>query len=236
MQSPDITLNELVNEALLHWVEMTGVVLGKSSYSISSRRFNEYELSKVTQDLNESRTLDETGLTTWMMLRALTEAWKGELVCEDTNIIYSQIQHRFYGGKSEKDYAGISPLAGDVSINQFTSLNGGGYYCYDRPEYTASITTLFSPNCPGGLAALLGISVDQLPWQLRNWHRGGLDPYSGNHILDRCDPIDWVLKNPWSALSFRVGIAFSKRGFNARRKALGLPPKSIDPQLKSWGI
>lgn len=58
------TVNELVNEALLRWVEVTGVDFNSNKYS----RFKEY-----TEELNESRTMDMTGLTSFMLLRGLVD-------------------------------------------------------------------------------------------------------------------------------------------------------------------
>jgi len=96
---------------------------------------------------------------------------------------------------------------------------------------TASIMTIFTPNCPEALSVFLGLPVDKLPWQMQHWYPSGVEPYSGNAILDRCDPVDWVLENPWTRFSFRVGVPFSKRAFNARRKALGLPSKQVPEQI-----
>lgn len=94
--------------------------------------------------------------------------------------------------------------------------------CADRPEHPAMVFGRIEPNCPAALAIIFGVPVEMLPSRLSTWSTD--KPYSGNSILDRLDPQDWVLHNPWNTLRFHVGLALSKRAFHARRKALGLPP------------
>jgi hypothetical protein len=113
---------------------------------------------------------------------------------------------------------------GDVGLCEWV-YDGGGYYCFDRPDTRASIMTLFTPTCPEALALFLGMEKKDLPWYMQHWY--SQEPYDGNCILDRLDPVDWVLDNPWMKCKWRVGIALSKRAFAARRKALGLPPKTF---------
>jgi len=102
--------------------------------------------------------------------------------------------------------------------------------CAERPEVRATIFTFVKVTCPQALAIVCGVTVDELPWALQHWYDDA--PYSGNCILDRLDPEDWVLHNPWmpgshrvTGLRFDIGIAHCKHALNARRKALGLPPK-----------
>ncbi len=110
--------------------------------------------------------------------------------------------------------------------------------CAERPEVRASIFTAITVTCPQALALVCGVTVDDLPWPLQHWYNDA--PYSGNQILNRLDPEDWVLKNPWmpdgwrsTGLKLNVGVAHSKLAFNARRKALGLPVKVWpDPKAK----
>jgi len=98
----------------------------------------------------------------------------------------------------------------------------GGYDCFLN-ETRASVLSVFFPTCPAALAALAGVEEQDLHWALKHWFRD--ESYRGNPILDRLDPEDWVIKNPWQKLHFRVGVALSRRAFNERRKHLGLPPK-----------
>jgi hypothetical protein len=103
--------------------------------------------------------------------------------------------------------------------------------CAEQPRYKASIFTDIRVSCPEAIAIVCGVTVAELPWPLQHWYDE--EPYHGNSILDRLDPEDWVLKNPWApphwrstGLRLNVGIAHGKIAFNARRKALGLPIKS----------
>ena len=47
-------------------------------------------------------------------------------------------------------------------------------------------------------------------------------PDAGNHILDRVDPAEWALHNPWNDLNFNVVVQLSKRAYNRVRKELGM--------------
>jgi hypothetical protein len=93
----------------------------------------------------------------------------------------------------------------------------GGYSCDIVPTVCALITI----NCPDAYVAAYGLPLKDMPWPLEFLYKE--DPYDGNHILDRLDPQDWNLKNPWKKLRTNVRVFSCKRHFNARRKALGLP-------------
>lgn len=88
---------------------------------------------------------------------------------------------------------------------------------------------MFAPQDGHSIAALLQIPFEELPWQIQHWTASPLD-HPGNHILDRLDPSDWVLENPWVGTGFRrsldltIRASFSKRGVNQVRKRLGLQP------------
>lgn len=113
------------------------------------------------------------------------------------------------------------------------------YYavCAERPDIKASVFTVIHITCPEAIAVVCGVRVEDLPWALQHWYDDA--PYCGNSILDRLDPEDWVLHNPWmqsysrSGVRLDVGIAHCKRSFSARRKALGLPPKTWAEDPKS---
>jgi hypothetical protein len=94
---------------------------------------------------------------------------------------------------------------------------------------TISYWATFTPPSAEAIAILLGCPLDELPWQLQVWLPGTEPVYIGNSILERLDPSDWVLKNPWVQFSnsvrgfpIRVIVALSKRGVNRMRKELGL--------------
>ena len=87
----------------------------------------------------------------------------------------------------------------------------------------ATLRAIFHPTTPEALGLLCGCSVSELPDVLQHWT--GDHPYYGNSILDRLDPLDWVIKNPWQEkMQFGVTIYLSKSGYNQARKERGLPP------------
>jgi hypothetical protein len=99
------------------------------------------------------------------------------------------------------------------------------------PEYTgwerqrcyfldvkASYYVMLHPGNARELALFAGCKVEELPDVLQ--HFSLYEPYRGNHILDRIDPMEWHASNPWIDHDFRIRLAFSKRGMAelARRR------------------
>ena len=95
--------------------------------------------------------------------------------------------------------------------------------CY-LSEQVASIWTKFTPGTPKSLAQLAGCFINELPDVLQHWTRN--ERYTGNSILDRLDPIDGHLDNPWHKLKFEVVMALSKQTFNRLLKERGLPKRT----------
>ncbi len=92
--------------------------------------------------------------------------------------------------------------------------------CSKDPSRNASVFTVIRPDNPRALALLCGIPEGRLPWPLRHWSTS--EPYTGNSILDRVDPQDWRLDNPWRHLELRITVALCKREFARLRKEHGL--------------
>jgi hypothetical protein len=92
--------------------------------------------------------------------------------------------------------------------------------CYLEPPYRSTVFAVISPDNPKALALLCGIPEKKLPWPLQHWTTR--EPYTGNSILDRIDPQDSRLDNPWRHLELRVIVALSKRAFNRLCKTAGL--------------
>jgi len=68
------------------------------------------------------------------------------------------------------------------------------------------------------MAELLDCEVSDFPEVLQ--HFCVQEPYTGNHILDDIDPMEWMIENPWNKrISFE--IALSKRGLNRVMKKYG---------------
>lgn len=99
--------------------------------------------------------------------------------------------------------------------------------CVDR-DIHSTIFYKIAINCPEAIAELLDMKVEDLPWPLQHTYFGE-KPYDGNPILDRLDPEDWKLKNPWEQMDLSIYLPFSKNAVHARRKALGLPRREWAP-------
>lgn len=106
----------------------------------------------------------------------------------------------------------------------------GRVRCFLDKETLANVWGKFSPKCPEALAILCGVKEDELPWPLQHWF-GQEEPYSGNHILLRLDPSDWVLQNPWKDEGYAILIGICKSSFTRKRKELGLPKLDIQKRV-----
>lgn len=111
-------------------------------------------------------------------------------------------------------------LGGAVSLTPWEQDVRFHYRCADDGVTTANTFARIAPDCADALAELLDLPLDELPIGLRHWRKDG--PYVGNSILDRIDPSDWVLGNPWNQLGLDVLVPLSKRAFNRRAKELGV--------------
>jgi hypothetical protein len=90
-----------------------------------------------------------------------------------------------------------------------------------------------SPDCPEALADICGLkSASELPWQMQHWMKA--EPYTGNSILDRLDPEEWMLTNPWRSLWLQVLLCSSRAALNERRKRLGLGKRDWDTEEAKW--
>jgi len=66
-------------------------------------------------------------------------------------------------------------------------------------------------------------SAEDLPDVLRHWHHSHhVRPYTGNSILQRIDPMDWVLKSPWDDLRFDPVIGIGKKFLFHVKRDLGI--------------
>ena len=70
----------------------------------------------------------------------------------------------------------------------------------------------YTPKTAAHLALLCGVEVDGLPDVLRHWKAE--DTYVGNHLLNRLDPMDTHLKDPWRKLDLCPNVYLSKRAYN----------------------
>ena len=102
--------------------------------------------------------------------------------------------------------------------------------CALDPPTRATVFTSISPDNPRALALLMGIPERKLPWPLQHWTTR--EPYTGNSILDRIDPQDSRLDDPWRHLDLSLAITLSKRAYNRLRKEHGLGPAEANTSKK----
>jgi hypothetical protein len=102
-------------------------------------------------------------------------------------------------------YAGLC-----LHSNRWKNCYWGG----QRASYRAQFRIKDSES----IAAMCGVSVDELPDVLQNIRESG--PYTGNSILSTLDPMNDI-NNPWEGLNYNVEIYISKRTLNLLRKQYG---------------
>jgi hypothetical protein len=78
-----------------------------------------------------------------------------------------------------------------------------------------------NPGTPEELAMVAGCGLADLPDVLR--HFTLKQPHGRNYILQRVDPVEWVVNNPWSDGDYRVSLLLSKRAFAALDKTHSVP-------------
>jgi len=107
----------------------------------------------------------------------------------------------------------------------------------------AKKTTYHVAICPydaDSLALILGCKKEEMPWQLQHWHSKTEPFYTGNSILDRLDPSDWVITSPWAGghsgrFPIGVHVHLSKRAVNRMRKERALPKMNWKkPEHEAW--
>lgn len=141
-----------------------------------------------------------------------SEAFSSKMTTKNTNvlnIIYNKNGHcrltGFYG----------------ALVGELRRINGGKWYCAISPSILANMFASIKVNNPQAISIVTGVPVDDLPDVLQHYYL--CDPYYGNNILDRVDPMEWVVENPWCKLGLDIRIVLSRKCFKERRKSLRLP-------------
>lgn len=131
----------------------------------------------------------------------------------------------------ETDWGGKRGIFGQYPKKAVRKKKNHGWMgCFFHRDVHAQVHSCFDPNCPEAIALLLGLEVKDLHWALQHWLPD--EPYAGNHILDRVEPSDWVLHNPWK--EFRVSVVFAtcKTCIHDERKRLGLAPVKLERNIE----
>ncbi len=99
-----------------------------------------------------------------------------------------------------------------ISLGAYRQERGGFHECYYNGT-RATWRALFSPKTAAELAGIAGLrSTDDLPDVLRHWQKD--KDYVGNSILQRLDPVETRVHDPWMRANFRVALFLSKRAMN----------------------
>jgi hypothetical protein len=69
----------------------------------------------------------------------------------------------------------------------------------------------FTPHTAEDLALLCGVAIEGLPEVLHHWAKERA--YAGNHLLDRLDPMDAQVDDPWRKTDLSANIYLSKRAY-----------------------
>ncbi|GKS12865.1 hypothetical protein YDYSY3_38650 [Paenibacillus chitinolyticus] len=159
-------------------------------------------------------------------------------IAEGKLVVPSVLEHRFAsepadrGGNIISIHKGVEYYGHQVRLHTWKNSAGSQFGCMVN-DSQASLLALFRPHSAAALAAICSCEVCDLPDILQHWT--DIDPYHGNDILSRLDPLEWAISNPWMKLNFDVGIYLSKTGYNELRKRYGFPPNKfwIKPKEKT---
>lgn len=120
----------------------------------------------------------------------------------------------------------FGPRIGDVKSDEFafsmTSHDFGELFHF--PTYHAcyldktksSWRVQFLPRSADDLAILLGVARKDMPAFFKDWSSERAS--SGNHLLNRLDPMINVIKDPWKEFPVEVNIYLSKRALTRLEK------------------
>ncbi|ETX13654.1 hypothetical protein OCH239_09315 [Roseivivax halodurans JCM 10272] len=99
---------------------------------------------------------------------------------------------------------------------------GGKWLCY-LTGAVATYRATFIPRDVADISLLTGLPVSEIPDVLHHW--GDPSRHSGNHLLNRLDPMDTDLRNPWNRknLLLDVNVYLSKRGLKRVRSESASP-------------
>jgi len=107
-----------------------------------------------------------------------------------------------------------------VLIGNFSRVKGK-WYCALLPDVAANLSAFIEIDNPSAISIVTGVPIDELPDVLQHYQH--CEPYTGNHILNRIDPMEWVVDNPWKKLCLNIKVVLSRKGFKERRRLLHLP-------------
>jgi len=96
---------------------------------------------------------------------------------------------------------------------------GSGKWRCVLTDAVSTYRAMFVPRTAQDLALLCGCEIDGLPDVLQHWSKN--KDYVGNHLLNRLDPMDTIVENPWKKFGAQVNVFLSKRGLAQIEKRHG---------------
>lgn len=176
--------------------------------------------AKARFEENKAKLLTAVANGGWTMAN-------GERFFEDENSGFGgTLKHISFEQKIGRNHHSAFPYSHIPSYRLWTPKQQAGRIveaCWVNTDERARLYTSIRVQSREALCELLGVEQKDLPWQLQHWSI--YDKSTGNHLLNRIDPMEWVLENPWCRLQFDLMIGVSLTTYHRMRKAAGLPRK-----------
>ncbi len=125
--------------------------------------------------------------------------------------------------KGEQIALTIGPIKDDGWSYHYSNRNmigtmnayGSKYQCYVT-DAVATYRVRFVPNTAAQLALLCGCEISALPDVLQHYNKNAR--HVGNHLLNRLDPVETDIHDPWKDLDLVVCMYLSKRALTKIEK------------------
>lgn len=162
--------------------------------------------------------------------RKEVSAWYGAAVNNNLDDLLPYIGRRSLDLKSDPAFRGdqrimFGEVKGKIWDYTYSANNPiGEYSSYNRKwlcpltDAVASWRCLFDPETSADLAWLAGCEISDLPDVLQNWKKR--KPMMGNHLLNRMDPMDHYVDDPWMKLGLDVNVYLSRRALTRIEKEI----------------
>lgn len=190
-----------------------------------------YNMAVAIQEMNHQE-FRKNGDKIWNLFIYMIENRKAEIIqmAIQGKLVHGKLVHEGFATiSSEEKTSYVKTKLFDKWYSEYTwgCYKVGNRNC-NKAEYKCNLTGKsptvvleVSPSTAEDLAFLAGITVEELPEQLRHWTKERC--YVGNSILSNIDPFDWVIKDEYDDLNFNMCFFLSKQAYNNLREGAGLP-------------
>jgi hypothetical protein len=172
---------------------------------------------------NMARYIQRSADEEYIKRKAEVEKWYLKAVRKNLPALLDRIAAKSIARKEDPKslfdrYLTLDEVKGTSWDNVYYTHNwiADDYYPHSH-KWTCIITgaastyrAMFSPKNAEDLALLCGCEVNGLPDVLQNWVWE--KPYTGNNLLNRVDPMDSYVDDPWMKFPVEVNVFLSKRG------------------------